>query len=62
MTRECEDILDAMWRLAAFDTDVEASVLLYSALIGVYHPDFNWTREARSFLVMTFFLSCRDIW
>ena len=32
-----KEMLDVMWRLAAVGRDVEASILLYSALIGVYN-------------------------
>ena len=33
MSHASEEMLDVMWRLAAVGTDVETSVLLYSALI-----------------------------
>ena len=52
-----EEMLNIMWRLTAVGTDVETSVLLYSALIGAYeskYPDLNCARVARSFLVMYF--------
>ena len=37
MSLASKEMLDVMWRLAAVGTDVETSVLLYSALIGVYN-------------------------
>ena len=34
MSQASDEMLAIMWRISAVGTDVEASVLLYSALIG----------------------------
>ena len=48
MSQASEEMLDAMWCLVVVGTDVEAIILLYSALIGAR------VRVACSFLVRYF--------
>ena len=52
-----KNVIIIMWCLAAVNTDVETSVLLYSALIRaqeLQYPDLNCARVARTFLIRSF--------